>query len=252
MTDDMAEPQARAKRHIRGGLSRALDVLWPREPVVVPGAPPLHILTAPLCHTCSVPLGTQALAQFGSGGQPVCASCLATPRPWQAARAVFAYDDASRGMILALKHAAQRDRLAQMGRWLAWAGRDRLECADILVPVPLHWRRLMARGFNQSLWLAASVSRETGVPLAHHTLRRVRATPSQAGLSPAARARNVAGAFRVVPKRAFAGRRVVLVDDVFTTGATLSACTHALDRAGATSVDVLVLARVVRATDDLI
>lgn len=249
MTGDMADERGRAKlpsssgRAVLPRLSRAVDLIWPKPPLVGPGQPPLTFLTAPLCETCAQPLSPDASAALPEPA--MCPSCTAAPRPWTCARAVFAYDEASRGMILGLKHAGQRDRLDTMGRWLAAAGSDRLESADVLIPVPLHWRRLMVRGFNQSLWLAAALSRQTGVPLAHHALRRVRATPSQAGRSPSARARNVAGAFRVVPKDAVAGRRVILIDDVFTTGATLEACTRMLDRAGASSVDVLVLARVV-------
>ena len=123
--------------------------------------------------------------------------------------------------------------------------------ADVLVPVPLHYTRLVMRGFNQSGWLAQAIWTETGRRLAVDALLRTRRTPSQAGLAGRARRRNVSGAFKVRASRAAAieGKRVLLVDVVLTTGARLSACTRALKRAGARHVDVPVLARVVRETD---
>jgi ComF family protein len=133
-----------------------------------------------------------------------------------------------------------------MGRWIGQAGRELLAEADALVPVPLHWRRLWARRFNQSAVLAATVSRQAGVPVAADALKRVRPTAQQVGLSRTERAANVQGAFRVPGdgKAAVAGRRLVLIDDVLTSGATVDGCARALLRAGAANVDVLVFARV--------
>jgi len=134
-----------------------------------------------------------------------------------------------------------------MGRWTANAGREILAGADALVPVPLHWRRLWARRFNQSAALAATVSAASNVPMAHTALKRVKATAQQVGLSRADRAANVQGAFRVPEegRGEVAGRRLVVVDDVLTSGATVEGCARALLRAGAANVDVLVFARVV-------
>jgi len=134
-----------------------------------------------------------------------------------------------------------------MGRWMARAGRELLGEADLLVPVPLHWRRAWSRRFNQSGALARVIERRTGVKLASEALRRVRPTEQQVGLSRTQRASNVQGAFRVAPDRKadIARRRVVLIDDVLTSGATVDACARALLRAGAAEVDVLVFARVV-------
>jgi ComF family protein len=131
------------------------------------------------------------------------------------------------------------------------AGGALIDEADVLVPVPLHYTRLVMRGFNQSGWLAQAVAAETGRQVAVDALVRTRRTPSQAGLAGRARRRNVSGAFKVRKAgwAAVEGKRVLLVDDVLTTGATLSACTRALKQAGARHVDVLVLARVVRETD---
>jgi len=130
---------------------------------------------------------------------------------------------------------------------MARAGRELLTGADALLPVPLHWRRLWARRFNQSAALAGAISAHSGVPTLHGALRRVRATPQQVGLSKTERADNVQGAFRVPPDRKamVAGRRLVLIDDVLTSGATVDTCARALLRAGAAHVDVLVFARVV-------
>ena len=133
-----------------------------------------------------------------------------------------------------------------MGRWLAFAGRELLAEADALVPVPLHWRRNWARRFNQSGILAAAVSSQTGVPIAASALKRVKATIQQVGLSRTERAANIQGAFSVPPenKAAIVRKRLVLVDDVLTSGATAEGCARALLRAGAANVDLLVFARV--------
>jgi ComF family protein len=134
-----------------------------------------------------------------------------------------------------------------MGRWMARAGSELLEAADVLIPVPLHWGRAWRRRYNQSGALARIIGRESGVRLRGDLLQRVRATEQQVGLSRAQRASNVQGAFAVAADRKaeIAGRRVVLIDDVLTSGATVDACARALLRAKASQVDVLVFARVV-------
>lgn len=136
-----------------------------------------------------------------------------------------------------------------MGRWMARAGRKLLTNADALIPVPLHWRRLWARRFNQSALLAKAISQEASVGVADAALKHIKATAQQVGLSQAERAQNVQGAFRPPPERKseVAGRRLVLIDDVLTSGATSDACAQALLRASARSVDLLVFARVVDA-----
>ena len=136
--------------------------------------------------------------------------------------------------------------LAALSAWMGSAGKELLEEADLIVPVPLHYFRLVRRGFNQSGWLAAALSKSSGVRLSVDALKRARATPIQGGLSADGRRRNVQGAFRVRNgrKKLVAGKRVLLVDDVMTTGATAEACALTLKRAGATCVDVITLARV--------
>jgi ComF family protein len=132
---------------------------------------------------------------------------------------------------------------------MARAGRELLADTDALIPVPLHWRRLWTRRFNQSALLAKTIGQEHGIAVADGVLKRVKATAQQVGLSQAERAQNVQGAFRVPTecKAEVAGRRLILIDDVLTSGATSDACARALLRAGARSVDLLVFARVVDA-----
>jgi ComF family protein len=157
------------------------------------------------------------------------------------------YDDVARTLVHSLKYQDRTDLAPAMGRWMARAGQELLRDADVLVPVPLHWRRGWSRRYNQSGALARVISRQSGVKLASEALRRIRATEQQIGLSRPQRAANVQGAFKVDPERSaeIAGRRVILIDDVLTSGATTDACARALLRAKAAQVDVLVFARVV-------
>ena len=180
------------------------------------------------------------------GEDALCGACARGRPAWDQARAVLRYDKNSRRLVLGLKHGDQTHFAAAFGRWMHRAGGEVLSGADLLVPVPLHWRRRWARRFNQSAVLAAAVSAASGVPIAANALKRVKFTAQQVGLSRSERATNVQGAFRVPPegKAEVAGRRLVLVDDVLTSGATVEGCAKALLRAGATNVDVLVFARV--------
>ena len=157
------------------------------------------------------------------------------------------YNDDSRNLILALKRRGDRNGLSVFARLMSDAGRELIETADLIVPVPIHFTRLASRGFNQAGWLAGAVSRLDGVPVRHGVLKRVRATPSQGRMSAGQRRRNVAGAFALTEsgKTALKGKRVLIVDDVYTTGATLNACARAIQRAGPANIDVVTLARVV-------
>ena len=172
---------------------------------------------------------------------------IANPPAYNRARAVARYDDVASTLVHSLKYSDRLDLSPMMGRWMARAGRELLADADALVSVPLHWRRRWARRYNQSAVLAGAISAICGVPISHGGLKRIRATPQQVGRSRPERADNVQGAFLVPPEHRVevAGRRLVLVDDVLTSGATIDACTRALLRAGAAQVDVLVFARVV-------
>lgn len=202
----------------------------------------LEFIAPPHCQACGTPFEHEA------GEEALCAACLARPPRYGRARAVFRYGEDSRGMILSFKHADRTDAAVAFAAWMARAGAALLDEADIVAPVPLHYRRLVFRRYNQSALLALRLGGLADRPVTVDLLKRTRATPSQAGLGARQRRRNLAGAIVVNPARAAAvrGRRVLLIDDVLTTGATVNACARALRRAGAVGVDVLTLARVVR------
>jgi ComF family protein len=202
----------------------------------------VSFLSTPLCACCGVPFEVDA------GPDTLCAGCAAAPPPFARARAVMRYDDGSKGLVLAFKHADRTDGAPAFAAWLARAGAELVADAEVIVPVPLHRWRLFRRRYNQAAMLALALARRTAVPADVTALVRRRLTRSQGRLTREARRRNVQGAFVVPPRAAprVAGRRVLLVDDVLTTGATAEACTRALLRGGAAAVDVLTLARVVR------
>ena len=201
-------------------------------------------LGSPQCSRCGYPFPAAA----DGGTQGLCGSCLGRPPRYRRARAVVAYDERARSLVLPFKHGDRTDMARAYGRWMARAGAELTADADLIAPVPLHWRRLFSRRYNQAVLLARAVARETARPLAPDLLRRVRWTGSQAGLAAKDRRSNVFRAFEVHPRwvERVGGKGVVLVDDVLTTGATVEACARALHRAGASHVDVLTLARVVR------
>jgi len=253
---DLAEIAAlpwlkKAAAAARATASAALDLALPRlcaacrEPVGGPGLCPacwskLSFITRPYCERLGVPF------VYDPGPGILSMEAIANPPAYHRARAAVRFDEISRALVHSLKYGDRLDLAPMMGRWVAHAGRELLAEADALVPVPLHWRRLWARRFNQSAMLATAVSATTGVPVVTSALKRVKATAQQVGLTRTERAANVQGAFRVPKegKPAVAGRRLVLVDDVLTSGATVEGCAKALLRAGAADVDVLVFARV--------
>ncbi|MBI1359118.1 MAG: ComF family protein [Alphaproteobacteria bacterium] len=248
-----ASESRRRKPAVRRLLSGAAGLIWPQRSLISgrevagPGAiepelwAKLRFLSAPLCVRCGAPFDLPAGAVDGEA--QVCGACLARPPAYDRARAAV-YGEVSRDLVLALKRQGRCDGLAMMARWMLQAGGPLVAEADLLVPAPLHYIRLARRGFNQSVWLCAGLGRLGGARVGVDVLKRVRRTPSQAGLSPDGRRRNVQGAFRVRRKASVSGRRVLLVDDVFTTGATVEACARELKKAGAVCVDVLTLARV--------
>ena len=196
------------------------------------------------CEMCGTGLPGQT-----AGAEPmVCEACHQVARPWARGRAAMHYAGTGRKLVLGLKHADRAEIARAAGPWLARAGADLLRGDPLIVPVPLHWRRLAHRRFNQSALLAMAVAGEVGHRCLADALRRVRATGTQDGRDRAARFRNLDDAIRVAPRAAprVAGREIVLIDDVMTSGATLSAATQALQAAGARRVCVLVLARVAR------
>jgi ComF family protein len=244
-------PFKRAAGAARAALRRALDIALPplcaacREPVAGRGLcaacwSKLSFITRSYCER----LGTPFVYDPGPGILSM--EAIADPPAYQRARAAVRFDEIARALVHSLKYGDRLDLAPMMGRWLCQAGSELLADANGLIPVPLHWRRLWARRFNQSAMLAAVVSNQTGVPVVTGALKRIKPTPQQVGLSRTERAANVQGAFRVPADRkaTVAGRRLVLLDDVLTSGATVDGCARALLRAGAANVDVLVFARV--------
>ena len=206
-------------------------------------------VTAPCCDRCGTPF-----RHAGQGGlAQQCDQCTLEPPPWARGRAALRYDDQARRIILPLKHADRVDVAPALAHHMARAGAALLRSTDLLVPVPLHRRRLLARRYNQSALLAQAIGRLAGRPVMPDALQRTRATAPLGDKGREARAAAVAGAFAVRPVRVplLSGRRVLLIDDVLTTGATAKACTLALLAGGAVSVDVLVGARAVHPAEGL-
>jgi ComF family protein len=200
----------------------------------------VHFIRPPLCDVLGIPL------PFDTGERTVSAAAVARPPAYDRARAVAHFSGAMRTLIHQLKYADRHDARTLFGRWLVEAGRDVLPGVDMIVPVPLSRLRLFTRHFNQAAVLASELARRTGIPMQPTLLRRRRWTKSQVGMTRDQRRRNIQGAFAVPKLRRaeVAGRNVLLVDDVVTTGATVGACARALKRAGAARVDVLALALV--------
>jgi ComF family protein len=257
-TDTGTQVQAWCSRWVAGlgaTARRILDLGLPplcptcREPVADPGAvcsqcwSKLSFISRPYCERLGIPFA------YDPGPGVLSMEAIADPPSYNRARAAVRYDETARTMVQAFKYGDRLDLAPAMARWMATAGRELLGEADALIPVPLHWRRLWSRRFNQAATLAQTVSRISGVPVAHDLLKRRRATRQQVGLTQAERARNVQGAFRVAreARGEVRGKRLLLVDDVLTSGATLDTCARILLRAGAANVDVLVFARVVQA-----
>jgi ComF family protein len=211
----------------------------------------LQFIDRPYCQKCGVPFETSSLKP------PICGPCTA-PDGFAGAltasdgldrvRAALVYDDHSAKLALSLKYADRLDGAAALARMMQRAAADITAPDSLLVPVPLHPSRLRARRYNQAAILAQHLATLTQCDLALTALLRHRATPQQQGLSAKGRERNVRGAFRINKESqpSLKGRRVLLVDDVLTTGSTLKACAKVLKRAGAAEVNGLVLARVVQ------
>lgn len=200
-----------------------------------------------ICDCCGTPLPGNASDQ---GQRLRCDQCMKEPPPWTQGRAALIYGDTGRKLVLALKHGDRQEIAQPAGLWMANAVRDVVAEEALILPVPLHWQRMIKRRYNQSALLAKALAARLGLPWAPDVLQRVRPTPSLDGLNRVQRADVLADAIRVHPRRRhrIAARPVVLVDDVMTSGATLAACTRACLEAGAGPVKVVTLARVDRMT----
>jgi ComF family protein len=248
----LAELFDAGRRLARAALDAVVPPTCPacREQVATPHAlcascwARLSWIDRPWCESCGLPFDYAT----GLSGAPVCAACLAREPVCAKSRAALRYDPGSRGLVLAFKHADRTQNAPAFAAWMARAGADALVGADLLIPVPLHWTRLVRRRFNQAALLARALSKRTGIPFAPDLLARVRMTRTQGDLTRAQRRTNVRGAFKARPRAAagLRGKTVVLIDAVMTTGATFEACARALRRAGAKEVRALALARVVR------
>lgn len=204
-----------------------------------------QFIAAPQCDRCGLPF---ELADEQAGPVITCGACIAEPPRFDRARAAMRYDEAARGLVLKFKHADATHAAPGYAAWMIRAGADLLDTCDLIAPVPLHRWRLLWRRYNQAALLALAIGRIAGKPVLADLLVRRRATPSQGRMGRNQRFQNVAGAFALRPAHAerIRGRRVLLVDDVMTTGATVAECAKVLRRAGAQAVDVLTLARVIR------
>ncbi len=203
----------------------------------------------PMCEICGVPfLHPGDAAGQDASGHLLCAACARRPPPFKTARAAFLYNEGSKRLILPFKHADRPELAEVLAARMAIAGRQLLDEADLVLPVPLHRSRLRTRRYNQAALLAARLARQAGLPMIPGLLRRMRATPYLGTRGAAARAEVLEDAFCVAPggARLVAGKRLLLVDDVLTSGATAGACARTLLEAGASQVAVIASARVTK------
>jgi ComF family protein len=240
------------QKRVSGVLGLAVDTVLPprcivsgqmveRQGMIAPEIwAGLVFIAEPFCATCGFPF------DFEVDKDSLCASCLANPPPYTSARSALKYGDVSRDMILGFKHADKTHAVRAFIPWLKRAGAEMLKDADMLVPVPLHYFRLITRRYNQSAVIANALSHETGIQIIPDLLKRTRATPSQGHLTAKQRFRNVRRAFAINSRHDVKDKTIILVDDVYTTGATVRECAKVLKKAGAKDVHILTLARVVR------
>lgn len=202
----------------------------------------LGFIEKPFCACCGMPFG------FETSDGALCGGCLENAPVFDAARAAVVYNDASRQAILDFKYGDRLHAAQTFAGWMLRAGQELIAQSDVMVPVPLHARRLWQRRFNQSALLAAALAKIAGKAHAPGVLRRLKFTVPQKGLSRTERNDNVRNAFAIDARRAadIHGKNVLLIDDVFTSGATLNECARTLKGAGAAKVSVLTIARVTR------
>lgn len=200
----------------------------------------VEFISPPLCVQCGAPFDIPAI------GEGKCGECLRQPPAYIQARAALKYTEASKGMVLRFKHSDQTFVAPTLAAWMRQAAPELLQNAEIITPIPLHWRRLFSRKYNQAALLARHLAKQSQAEFLPQLLYRKRATLSQGRFGRLSRARNVQGAFglREKDRAKIQGKRVLLIDDVLTTGATVNTAARVLKEAGAARADVLTLARV--------
>lgn len=202
----------------------------------------LNFLRDPCCKRCGYPFSHEIHKDM------LCPSCLIAPPQYDRHRAALAYDDHSKRLILPFKHGDRTYMTPTLGQWMMLAGRTLLDETDIILPVPLHRRRLFARRYNQAALLAQYIAKKAQLPHIPDGLLRSRATASQGFMKKEDRRRNVKNAFVLHPRHSsiLENKKILLIDDVYTTGSTVEECTKALHKGGVTCVNVLTLARVIK------
>ncbi len=202
----------------------------------------IHFLTDQSCPVCGRPY----TFPVEDKSELICGKCLTRKPKLAQMKAVFAYDDFSRGLILPLKHADMTESVPFLADMLLRRGGEMLKNSDCIIPVPLHWRRLIKRKYNQSALLANALAARVQKPCFNSVLIRSKNTPSQGHKTRKARKENVKDAFMVKNAAHIKGKTVLLIDDVYTTGITLNECARALKSAGAKKVNALTLSRICR------
>lgn len=208
----------------------------------------LTFIAPPYCTCCGVPFAVDITVDQAEPSDFLCAVCLASPRPFDQAKSLLVYNDGSRKMVLAFKHGDALHLHTTLAPLLAKTGQEFLTPDAIIIPVPLHWMRMVKRRYNQAAILGIEIAKLSGVACWPAAIIRTRHTPPQGHKSAKDRHQNVSGAFDINPSYTgkLSGRDIVLIDDVFTTGATLEECSKVLKAAGAQSVNVLTVARAVK------
>lgn len=200
----------------------------------------LQFIEDPFCKTCGIPFS------FGTMGETLCAACMDREPLFDCSRSAVVYNEASRKMILSFKYGDRLHAIHTFIPWMLRAGQEMIDMADMILPVPLHHHRLRARRFNQSALLSQELARKSIKPYIADALLRTRYTVPQQGLNYRERGKNVHGAFGVNEKYSLKNKNILLVDDVFTSGATLNECARILKAAKANVVNVLTIARVTK------
>lgn len=244
------QPALKKRNTVSVFLEKAIDMLLPprciatgeivdQQGMISPAFwQELQFIEDPFCITCGIPFS------FKTTGETLCVACMDMEPEFDQARAAVTYNDASRKLVLAFKYGDRLHAVHTFTPWMIRAGQELIDASDMVIPVPLHLHRLRARRFNQSALLAQEIAKRSGKAYTPDALLRSRHTVPQKGLSAKDRRKNVQGAFEV--KKDLKDRSILLIDDVFTSGATLNECARVLKKAGAACVNVLTIARVTK------